>query len=414
MIVVAISASLVLSACGKKKDKAPDNENNKSGATSTPPKTDTKPKEEPKKAAFSPTMDKDVVAALDAVIANCDTKYTYGRECKGDEQKKLDKLMRDKRLNALDTLIALVLDTSKDNKLRQLAAYELDYHMKYAVSDIEKGKFKANEATADALIKAATSEEPSRENKISRYFITTAVHYNNLLKRYDKVKELVNGIDAKKSSDHKWVKYYGVENVMKYGRMNQFDLVKKYAEDSETQMQRAAFKAPRNMYKWTDTEDKDICTWAEGYLSKDDKAIDAGPTWVLLKCKDRAKYGPMILEEAKKRGKAGTFARPFTFAFRELCSRSFFGSKTKTDEETCKRSKKLLLIVTNDEKIKDFERAMALGSIAYQWRDEESLKLMKKYSKHKNKEIAKMATREVDMLEKWLKKKKPAAKKKKN
>lgn len=176
LLMLAISSSLVLGACKKKKEETPQPTNNDKGASATPPKEET-----PKKAEFSPTKDAEVVTALQAVLDNCDTKYVYGRECKADEQKNLDKLMRKKRLDALDTLLALVLDEKSDMKLRKLAAYELDYHMKHSVSDIASGKKKANEATGDALLKAVSIQEPSRENRIPQYLMPTAVHYNNLL-----------------------------------------------------------------------------------------------------------------------------------------------------------------------------------------------------------------------------------------
>ena len=409
MMAALLVTSFSLGACSKKND-----------AGSTPDKTEktpektpeaTPPKEAPK--AFNPQRDAEVTAGLKSVVDNCDTKFTWGRKCKAEEQKKFGELLRKKRLDALDTLIAVSLDTKQDAKIRQLAAYSLDYYMTSPLNDVKKGKYKITEATADALIKGVQTEAPTRENGIARYFIKSAVHTNNLLKRYDKVKALIDGVDAKKGSDYQTIKSKGIANVMTYGRMAQFDLVKKYADSDNSRMQRAAFRAPRNMYKHTDDEDQKICPWAEKYLSKDDKATDAGPARILLRCKDRAKYSVMLVEEAKKRGKAGTFGRPFVFAFRELCSRGFFGMGTKTDDATCARVRKLLLVAANSKKLDDSNRALALGSIAYQWRNEESLKLMKKYLKHPNEKLAKTAKREIEMLTKSIKRRKEFEKKKK-
>lgn len=409
LLCAVLGLGLSLGACKKKTDEVVDAE--PQAETTKPedgtPKEDGAAKEEPAKEdkGFSVEKDAEVIAAIDAVIKNCkEVKYKRGNECPDKEQEKYDQLLYKKGPAALDTIIAIFVDKSQSPQHRQLAAHALNGPLQGAFGKIAKGQGEANVAAFEALSKAVQEEDPSDSEKLAIATVTSAVHLGNLAKKFDEVRTFINSFDPAKGNDHMWIRYHAVDRAMTYGRMELFELVKSHAEHENTNLQRAAFAAPRNMPDWSDEEDTTICTWAEGFISKEDKAWNAGPTWVLLRCKDREKYANMIIEEAKKRGKDGTFARPFIFAFRELCSRGFFGSGTKTSDEQCARAKKLLLIATDDEKLPEFERAMALSSIAYQWRDEESLKLMKKYTKHKNAEIAKMAKQEVEMLEKWLKK----------
>lgn len=411
MMCALFGLTLGASACKKKTDEVVDAEATTPEATTNnaTPEDGSAKTEEPKKedsAEFKVERDAEVMAAIDAIIKNCkEVKYKRGNECPNKEQEAYDQLLYKKGPAAIDTIVSVFADKSASPQQRQLAAHALNGPLQSAYGKIAKGTGEANPATFAALAKAVQEEDPSDSEKLAIATVTSAVHLGNLAKKYDEVRDFIKSFDPAKNNDTMWVRYHAIERAMTYGRMEMFELVKEHADHENANLQRASFSSPRNMYDWTDEEDAAICPWAEGYLSKDDKAWSAGPTWVLLKCKDREKYANLIIEEAKTRGKDKTFARPFIFAFRELCSRGFFGSGTKTSDEQCARAKKLLLIATDDEKLPDFERAMALSSIAYQWRDEESLKLMQKYTKNKNPEIAKMAKQEVDMLEKWLKKK---------
>ena len=66
------------------------------------------------------------------------------------------------------------------------------------------------------------------------------------------------------------------------------------------------------------------------------------------------------------------------------------------------RARQLLLDAADNAQLPKNERVVALSAIAYQWRDEESLKIMQRYAKSKDEDLAKMAQNETRMLNRWI------------
>lgn len=396
IIIVAISCTLM--AC---KDNKTPVKTTKAAKKQTAQKQPIKPTKATTAKTSAETIDikqdEAIVAAMRAVVTKCKAiKQHRGRQCPNNEQKNYEAMVAQRGVEAFDTLVS-IFATSTVPQMRQLAAHGLGHTMIPAF-----GTGKLSLQTAMILKSAVLKEDPQDKQRLAMATVKAAVHALNVTKQYAQVKALDDAIDASKSRDHMWLKYHIIENAMLHGRLKQFDLIQTYAKSTNTSLQRAAFHAPRRMQGWTQEEEAQICPWAKQYLSKTDKDWNAGPTWLLLKCKDRQTYAKAIVDEAAHRIKARTFARPFTFAFRELCARRSLGPKNYNTDPQCKRARQLLLDAADNAQLPKNERVVALSAIAYQWRDEESLKIMQRYAKSKDEDLAKMAQNETRMLNRWI------------
>ena len=126
---------------------------------------------------------------------------------------------------------------------------------------------------------------------------------------------------------------------------------------------------------------------------------------VMNSCKHDNKYIEALIAEGKKRVAAGEWKAPYDFPFRDVCFGGFFGTDKKAPTELCDKNYKFLLSITNNKKVPANMRARALDWIVYQRRDRKSYNLLKKYKSHKVKEIATVAKKGMEMLERsYLKK----------
>lgn len=182
---------------------------------------------------------------------------------------------------------------------------------------------------------------------------------------------------------------------MEFGRLDVFPKLQEVAKNKDFTV--AALAAPRNMYDWTDADRQAICPWAKGYLGDASLPIAAEAGYDAVKCK--GEYVEALLDEGEKRLKNGQFDEPFAMVFREICAEFISNISGRAGRDAqCKRNYAFLEKVANDESVKDEVRGRALWNIYYQKRDKDTLALMRRYEKHKNKEIQKRAKEAIQSL----------------
>lgn len=405
----SLCALLALTACDKKdatETQTTETETSETTGTKTPevPKeadaTPDKPKEE--KAEAKLEVDEEFMAALEAVVANCTefTKSGWASKCKAEEPKKLDDLLRKKNEAVFETLVAAL--AKEDIKLKQLAAKKLYTTGQYHVPRLAKsGKLRPEAAAQLAALVLGHDEVATN---IARESIRAAVLATAATDQHELANKLVTKYKSSGNQAEGWAHANALEVSMRYGRMRMFDIVKASAASERSDIRRAAFGAPRRMQEWTAEEDKTLCAWAKTHIGTVGQADD-GPGRVLLKCKDSKGSRTALLEEFKKRGKAGTLKQPFTFLLYELCQPNSFKEDRRLPE-ICKRTRKLATTMLRDKKLGTYERLDAMRTLSQRWPDATSIKLITKFSKNKEERIAKEADKQITYIKERMAKKK--------
>ena len=204
---------------------------------------------------------------------------------------------------------------------------------------------------------------------------------------------------------------YVIPNIMTYARLETFPKVKEIAENDKLDqyIRAAAISAPRNMYDATEQERKEIGDWALKFLETDTLPILEYTGYLLVYCK--GVYIDKLLESYEKRlkEKPATVTRnTYYMVLRDICmdyGLKAFGVKEPGKADQCKRNFKLLQDVADNEKVDNLARGLCLYAIYYQKRDEETLKIMKKYSNHKVEDVKKYANEAIKSIEESLKNK---------
>ena len=301
------------------------------------------------------------------------------------------KTSRDEPAKALETLSVMVLNN--DPKIVKVAASLLGSgSVELAFAKIASGKTKSlDEASAKRLLKGFQKAVKGAEKSSVRAMasaITFATTVTGL------TEEILN---AYKEVKDPGVKVLILERLMRYGRMKVFPAVKNEAESDDLRIKAAAVKSPNRMYKWTDSEKSELCPFGLKYLSNEHLPTAAEAAHILARCK--GEYVEKMLKEGKKRVKGGQWKDQFVFPYRDICFKGFLGKDKIPPEETCKKVYKFLEWVANQESVEPRYRGMALSMIYYQRRDKKTHRLLRKYRRHKVKEIKEAALKSMESLE---------------
>ncbi len=363
----------------------------KSEETKTEDTSESKAKPATTEAATTkaPALQKNatVVEHLAKIVAGCEVTVPSGLayKCKNKEDNTLREWVRKEApADLFDTLVAVAGES--DEKMGAAAVAMMA--SLFTVKDDAWKKKNATPAAATALLEYVKNSTDAKGSKMAPY----AAH---LAFMNDKDKELFAVVEGHKDSG---VKIAAYQNYMTHGRLRGFEELKRITqENKDPKVVKAALRAPRNMYKDTDAEKAAYCPWAEAYLEDQNLDIVSAAGYVMVKCRD--KYIDRLLEEGEKRQKGGEFKRPFSQVFREPC---FQFIKNVTDkaaaEDQCEKVYSFLQGVADDEKVEPDIRGISLWNIYYQRRDQKTLDLMRKYEKHKVKEIADKAQDAIKSL----------------
>jgi hypothetical protein len=321
-----------------------------------------------------------VVELLKKIIAGCtvsvDSPAVYS--CKAQEDRELDKYIRESKPKDLYETYASLLDNA-DMKLRAAAVAEASNGLFSVEADLLKEN--ATKPIAQAFLDAF-----AKGDDYASQLAQTTVALAFLAGLKD---ELIKATDAAKEEPRR----RAYTRFVQYGRLDGFPKVQEVAKQKE--FTTSALLAPRYMTNWTDEEKAAICPWAKGFLGDADLYVakEAGET--LIEC--RGEYIDALLDEGEKRLKAKTFDDPFASVFGEVCQKFTFQPEIEKDKQ-CKRDFVFLEKVVNTATLKADVRAYALWGIFSQRRNKECLPVMKKYKKNKVPEIAARANTALEAL----------------
>jgi len=129
-----------------------------------------------------------------------------------------------------------------------------------------------------------------------------------------------------------------VQNIMRYGRLRTFPVVREWAASGEKYALTHALSALRNMYRWTDEERKTIGEWARQHLTVEDPETRVRVIYALYQA--GGAFYDSALEKVEKEIESGSVPSLFITWLKNM-------SGNETDAQKIRR----LSIITNGEKI---------------------------------------------------------------
>jgi hypothetical protein len=106
----------------------------------------------------------------------------------------------------------------------------------------------------------------------------------------------------------------------------------------------------------------------------------------------------VLLDEATRRLNEGTYKRPFAFALDRICEAPVDGRTPPAGESVCKRAEIFFKRVIENDKITARERAHAVGALAGQFPDKETIAFLEKHKGSKNPVLARRVDKELKNL----------------
>lgn len=363
---VALCCLLLLSACSKKGGST-----SGTGGDSTPP--------------AKIVMNAAIVERAKAHAAGCTINIESGQaySCAAGITDATNKLIREGKPADFAATLAELARSKEDPKVS--AAAVAIYADQFDYLDEDAKRRNATPAAIEATLAAFKESSGPRAVRLAK----PTVHLATLGKSLDKIVTAVDGHATKAARDE------GYRHMLTFARLEAFPAIK--AAGAKKEHATAALDSIRNMYKPTAAEKAAVCPWAEGFLGDADGDTAASAGRDMVYC--RGSHIDALLTEAGKRLDAGRFKSPFSQVMREPCFQ-FAGALTPSaaDVAQCDRVYTFLEKAANDAKVDDATRGLALWNIYYQRRDDKTLKLMRKYEKSPNKEIAKNAQDAIKSL----------------
>lgn len=167
--------------------------------------------------------------------------------------------------------------------------------------------------------------------------------------------------------------------VMVHGRLGALEQVKKAVQHSNAAVRLSALEAPRNMQSWSEKDRAAICPWAQGLLKDTRPMVAERAASLLSRCGGAAV--DQLLVHGEEAFEAGRFSRGSLAPYRDLCSGLRRRQGGGATEEQCTRNRNLLRAIAEADGKNEQLRALALSAIAYQWPDEDSVRLAESVAK---------------------------------
>jgi hypothetical protein len=189
---------------------------------------------------------------------------------------------------------------------------------------------------------------------------------------------------------------------MTHGRMTAFERIKTLVAGPELDAALSAAAAPNAMRNWSAEEEGPICSWAAELLGDARVGIATRAASLLGHCSGQ--YVDTLLSKGEEFLKAGKLTQAQIAPFRDVCSASRRrvdkeGDAPKVSEQQCTRNRNFLEKALASKDVDGRTKAMVLSALAYQWPDDATKKLLKKYENDPDKELAKRAQDTVKRLE---------------
>jgi hypothetical protein len=369
-------SALTLVACTKKKE------------------ADTEAAASASAAAVAPAVpggDPAIVVELQKLAESCEVAVeTSAVRCK---ERELRKYVRDltksakTRTEALSTLAKALL--AEDKKLVSVTANILyDGYRASFGSNAAPGSVSKEDALA--LIEAL----PKLDRPQALQVVPAAVHASMLSEQADAL------FAAVEQSKHAKLPSVAYRYVMTYGRMQVFPKVQELGKSKDVDSVLAAIESPRGMQNWTPEEQALVCPWAEGFLTHDRAAVGARAAGLLANCSGEFIDRLLSVGEGLVRDKKIT--RVQLSAYRDLCSPRRERQPGGGDDAQCERNRKMLSDVVASKDLDEKARAMALSAVSYQWPDEQTLKLAKRFENAPEEQLKQRAVETVKRIERRL------------
>lgn len=190
--------------------------------------------------------------------------------------------------------------------------------------------------------------------------------------------------------------------LMTHGRMTAWDKIKGLVAGTELDAALSAAAAPNAMRNWSSDEEGQICGWAADLLGDTRVGIATRAASLLGHCSGQ--YVDTLLTKGEDLLKAGKLTQAQIAPFRDVCSVSRRrvdkeGDPPKISDQQCTRNRKFLEKALGSKDVDGRTKAMVLSALAYQWPDDGTKKLLKKYENDSDKELAKRAQDMTKRLE---------------
>lgn len=348
------------------------------------PQTDATPAE--RKPSWN--VDPDLAAQLKTIAQKCSVEMNTGVvTCEDDENRRLtSEFISNKRskVKSLETFAA-ALD-SEDANERAVAASLLYESMRGNLgSEVTTGSVSQQQARGlvDQLKKLPKVQ--------ARQVAPAAVHAAVLAGDETYLYQVLDSDSNLAASAYRY--------LMVHGRLSSFGKIQDLAKSTNTGIALAALEAPRNMQVWSAKDRATICPWAEKFLPEKRPMISSRAAGLLARCSGSSV--DLLLDDGEASHRAGTFTSSKLAAYREVCSASRRRRSEVTDAQ-CQRNRALLTSVAKDPKVEARTRAQALTAIAYQWPDDESLKLAASLERGQPHELSSVAAKTSERLGKRL------------
>lgn len=370
-LVALLSCGALLSGCSKKKSS----EEHAPAAA----------------ASAKPSGADSLMVQIQELAKTCDVvEASSGLKCKGGEQRKLvSQFAREKsRAGSLGTIAQALRD--RDPKVQTVAANLLHLGFRSSLgSEAKQGDVSAD--VTKGLIDAVAELPKAQASQA----LPATVHAAMLSGQQDALYKMLE----KRSQDRLATVAY--RYLMTHGRMDAFPKIKEIVAGDQLDLALAAAASPNSMRDWSADEEKQICEWANELLGDERVGIATRAAALLGHCS--GPYVDTLLGKGEELLKAGKLSQAQITPFRDVCSaarrRAKPGEEPKVSDEQCARNRKFLEKVLSTSGVDPRTKAMVLSALAYQWPDEDTLKLMKKYENDPDKDLAKRANDMVRRLD---------------
>ncbi|HPH01443.1 MAG TPA: hypothetical protein PK297_00620 [Spirochaetota bacterium] len=277
-------------------------------------------------ACSSVKADKELETAIKDAAANAtlDMRYAFVR---GPQEKVISDIILKKGVVASLPTLSLAL-ISEDPKIRVVANRYLYREIKDYISEFEKNP----EATPKAAIENLVKGIEMSTNYVTFYAVASTTMLATMYGMEDRL------IKAVKAHPEKALMIEMVQNILRYGRLRTFPVVRDWAASGEKYALTHAFSALRNMYRWTEEEKKTIGEWARQYLTVEDPETRVRVIYALYQA--GGAYYDSALEKVEREIEGGSVPKLFIDWLKNMAG-------NETDAQKVRR----LSIITNGSKV---------------------------------------------------------------
>ncbi len=333
-------------------------------------------------------------AVFDAVLKGCELSNANRiKNCQNGEYEIFKDYVRSQGVDIISPMTELML-SSKVSKKR-LGTQILRDYIPTIIHTADP------ELIAEGDVRALLAFVQEQDPTMSPYALSVAAPVMGLAAKKgmdDEVRGTLKKLDPTANKATMWLHLAALKGYVSQARLGAFDLVENAASDERAEMQIGALEAVMEIPNWTDEEEQKICAWNQGFLtSENSDELKGTPAELILRC-DRDTWHTKLIEEAERREKAMTYGRPFADNFRFLCPKNIGIDERK--DPLCVRQYELFHRVAKNTKYSDKERRYAISLMADRWIDDQTLEDVGKFKDDRSEEVAELATRMHDFIEK--------------